>query len=136
MMKRLIIPAETERIDEVLEFLNGELEERGCPMKALMQISIASEEIFVNIANYAYAPGAGEAEITIEIEEEPLCAIIRFIDEGKAFNPLDKPDPDITLDVEEREVGGLGIYMVKKSMDEVLYARENGRNILEIRKRL
>ena len=136
MMKRLIIPAETERIDEVLEFLNGELEERGCPMKALMQISIASEEIFVNIANYAYAPGAGEAEINIEIEEEPLCAIIRFIDEGKAFNPLDKPDPDITLDVEEREVGGLGIYMVKKSMDEVLYARENGRNILEIRKRL
>lgn len=136
MMKRLILPAETERMDEVLDFLNGELEERGCPMKTLAQISIAAEEIFVNIAHYAYAPDAGEAEITIEIEEKPLCAVIRFIDVGKAFNPLNKPDPDITLDVEEREIGGLGIYMVKKSMDEVSYARENGRNILEIRKRL
>lgn len=135
-MKMMVLPADAERIDEMLEFIGAELEAYDCPPKALMQISIAAEEIFVNIANYAYSPGAGEAEISVGVEENPLCAVIRFADRGKPFDPLKKPDPDITLDVDEREIGGLGIYMVKKSMDQVSYSYEDGRNILEIRKRL
>lgn len=135
-MKRMILSAEVNRLDELIDFINAELEEHGLPMKTIMQIDIAVDEIFGNIANYAYAPDVGEAEVTIDVEQDPPCAVIRFTDKGRPFDPLKKPDPDVTLGVEEREIGGLGIYMVKKSMDEVSYAYEDGRNVLTMRKRL
>ena len=101
-----------------------------------MQIDVAVEEIFVNIASYAYAPGVGEAGIGIEIGGEPRCARIRFSDSGVPYDPLQRADPDITLPAEEREVGGLGIYMVKKTMDTVSYEHRDGQNLLAMEKRI
>lgn len=135
-MKQMILTAEVDRMDEVLDFINAELEAHDVSMKAIMQIDIAVEELFVNIAHYAYNPEIGEATVTVDVQEEPRSAVIRFIDRGKPYNPLSREDPDVTLDVEERQIGGLGIYMVKKSMDEVSYAYEDGQNILTIRKLL
>ena len=114
-MDELKIEAKVENLDEVLAFIDERLEEAGCPMKIQTQLDIAVEEIYVNIASYAYVPGSGNAEIGIEISREPEAAIIRFTDSGIPYNPLAKEDPDITLPAEERPIGGLGIYMVKKA---------------------
>ena len=105
-------------------------------MKTRLMIDMAVEEIFVNIAHYAYAAGGGTAEITARTEGDPVEAVIEFRDAGVPYDPLSRPDPDVTLSAEDRRIGGLGIYMVKKSMDEVRYRNEAGRNILTIRKRL
>ncbi len=130
------VPATDAELQHVSEFISGHLEAAGCSMKASMQIDVAVEEIFVNIAHYAYSPNTGDAHISIEIDGEPKMAEIEFRDNGMQFDPLAKPDPDITLSAEERGIGGLGIYMVKKSMDEVAYRYENGQNILTIKKSL
>lgn len=135
-MNKMVFSAEVSRLDDVIDFVNAELEQFDVPMKTMMQISIAVEEIFVNIAHYAYHPEIGDVEITVDVEEDPACAMICFADRGVPYDPLKKADPDITLGIEEREVGGLGIYMVKKSMDDVNYIREDNSNILTIRKRL
>lgn len=127
--------AETVRLDEVIEFIDEQLEQADCPIKIQMQLDIAVEEIFVNVAHYAYHPDVGEVEIKVEITENPKAAVITFLDSGKPFNPLEKPDPDITLSLEERKVGGLGIFMVKKTMDDVKYEFVNGHNCLELTKR-
>ena len=134
-MKELDIEAKVENLDQVLAFVDGVLEEYACSIKAQMQIDIAVEEVFVNIASYAYAPGSGDARIQIMLKE-PKKVFIRFIDQGVPFDPLEKPDPDVTLSAEERKIGGLGIYMVKKSMDEVSYEYKDGSNVLTIRKDL
>ncbi|MEG1108902.1 MAG: ATP-binding protein [Oscillospiraceae bacterium] len=135
-MEQLIIPAETERLDEVLSFVDGILENYNCPPAVQMQIDIAVEEIYVNIAHYAYNPDVGEAIIHCRVMPEPLSVIIEFIDGGVPYNPLERGDPDISLSAEERDVGGLGIYMVKNSMDYVSYRHEKGNNIFTIQKRL
>ena len=134
--KELSIPAEVEKLPELLSFLEQRLEEAGCPMKTQMQISVAAEEIFVNIANYAYAPGKGIATVRLAISQDPATATITFIDRGTPFDPLKKEDPDVTLSAEEREIGGLGIYMTKKAMDEVLYEYKDGQNRLTLIKKL
>lgn len=133
-MKKITLPAKVENVDAVTDFVNEALERFDCPMKASMQITIAVEEIFVNIAHYAYTPGEGEATIEAEVSENPRQAIIRFRDSGIPYNPLEKEDPDVTLSAEERDIGGLGIYMVKKSMDSLEYEYAGGQNILTIRK--
>ena len=133
-MSVLAVEAKTENLPKVLSFVDGTLEEAGCSMKTQMQIDVAVEEIFVNIASYAYAPGTGDAVIRTETGEDGVT--IEFRDRGKPFDPLAKADPDVTLSAEERQIGGLGIYMVKKSMDEVSYRHEDGENILTIRKKL
>ena len=135
-MNELIITAETKRLDEVLSFVDEVLEKYGCPTDTQIQIDIAVEEIYVNIANYAYNPEVGEATITCRVEKEPLRVIIEFQDGGVAYNPLDREDPDIELTAEERDIGGLGIYMVKNSMDNVSYRYESGKNIFTIEKKL
>lgn len=127
--------ARLDRLDEVLAFVDGILEELGCPMKIQMQLDIAVEELYVNIAHYAYAPETGPAAIRVETEPDRVVAIT-FVDWGVPFDPLKKPDPDITLSAEERQIGGLGIYMVKKSMDRMEYRHENGMNRLTIAKKL
>lgn len=132
VVKRL--NAETVRLDEVLEFIDGQLEKADCPMKTQMQIDVAAEEIFVNVANYAYHPEVGAVEIRVEITENPKTAVITFSDSGKPFNPLENPEPDITLSAEERKIGGLGIYMVKKIMDDVRYEFADDQNCLTIKK--
>lgn len=135
-MSELNIEAKTENLDKVLAFVDQHLEERGCAVQVQMQIDIAVEELFVNIAQYAYAPNIGVATIRVELQEDPLVVVITFIDNGIPYNPLAKEDPDITLSAEERQIGGLGIYMVKKSMDDMSYEYKDGQNILQIKKQL
>ena len=133
-MKELTLAATLENIEAVTDFVNEQLELLDCPMKAQMQINIAIDEIFSNIARYAYAPGSGDATVRVETVSDPPAVMITFIDAGTPYNPLTKEDPDTTLSAEEREIGGLGIYMVKKSMDAMEYAFEDGCNKLSIKK--
>ena len=133
-MKELVIEARRDNLNEVLGFVDEELEKLDCPIKTQMTIDIAVEEIYVNIASYAYTPNIGNATIRAEVEEDPLAIVLTFIDEGMPYDPLAKEDPDITLAAEERQIGGLGIYMVKKSMDDVSYKFEDGKNIFTIKK--
>ena len=128
--------ASLERIEKVTGVVNEQLESLDCPIKAQMQIDIAIDELFGNIAHYAYDPETGPATIRVEVQEEPLSVVITFIDNGAPYDPLAREDPDTSLSAEERQIGGLGIYMVKKSMDEITYAYQNGHNILTIKKSL
>lgn len=124
--------ADREKLHEVLAFTEGELEKRDCNMKTLMMISVMVEEIFVNIASYAYKNNKGNATIIMDFEDDKVY--MEFVDSGVEFNPLEKEDPDITLSAEERDIGGLGIYMVKKTMKDVKYERKNNENHLSFRK--
>lgn len=135
-MKELTIAATVENIDTVTDFVNEQLEAYDCPMKAQLQIAVAIDELFSNIAHYAYNPDVGQATVRVEVVENPLSVIITFIDNGIPYDPLKKEDPDITLSAEERDIGGLGIYMVKKTMDAVSYEYKDGCNILTIKKDL
>lgn len=135
-MKELTIPATVENIEKVTEFVNSQLEEINCPIKAKMQIDIAIDELFGNIAHYAYKPETGPATVRVEVTEAPISVIVTFIDHGIPYDPLKKDDPDVTLSAEERTIGGLGIFMVKKTMDEITYEYKDGQNILSIRKDL
>lgn len=127
-------PAKTDKLHEVLAFVEDELEKHNCPIKTQMLISVMVEEIFVNIALYAYPDSEGKATIGIEFSNDSVT--VSFKDTGVEFNPLAKEDPDITLKAEDREIGGLGIYMVKKSMDDVTYTRNGKENILSFKKRI
>ena len=133
-MRQLDIEAKIENLNEVLAFVDEQIEEAGCSMKIQMQIDVAVEEIFVNIAHYAYTPEVGPATIRVEITEDPLAAVLTFIDHGVPYDPLAKEDPDVSLPAEERQIGGLGIFMVKKTMDDVEYEYKDGQNILKIKK--
>lgn len=135
-MKELNIDAAVENIEKVTDFVNATLESLDCPMKAMAQIDIAIDELFGNIAYYAYKPDVGPATVRVEVTENPLSVIITFMDNGVPYDPLAKDDPDVTKNAEDREIGGLGIYLVKKSMDEISYEYKDGHNILRIRKNL
>ena len=135
-MKELTLAAKVENIQIVTAFVDEQLEELDCPMKAQMQIDIAIDELFSNIAHYAYHPGVGDATVQVDVIKEPLSVVITFMDKGVPYDPLSEDEPDITLSAEERKIGGLGIFMVKKNMDEIAYRYENGSNILSIRKNL
>ena len=134
-MKSLVVTAVADNLEEITEFVNEELEQYGCGPRTQMQIEVAVEEIFANIVNYAYET-EGEAEIRCEVLEEPLRVVIQFLDDGKPFNPLEKEDADISSEALAAREGGLGILMVRKSMDGVRYSFEDGRNILTIEKNL
>lgn len=135
-MKEKVFEAKDENMLEMLGFVEQELENYGCSMRMQTAISVALEEVFINVAHYAYPDGNGKAKVSINIDpttDEMTCILS---DSGIAFNPLTQDDPDITLPVEQREIGGLGILIVKKTMDYVEYSRENGENILTMRKKL
>lgn len=136
MSKELQIEANVERLQEVLDFIDGCIEDLGCPPKVGMQIDIAAEEIFVNIASYAYAPVSGTATVRVEVSGEPLVVTLTFMDGGKPFDPTKAQDPNVALSAEEREIGGLGIFMTKKIMDDVSYEYRDGKNILTLKKGL
>lgn len=135
-MKELNISATVENIAAVTAFIDEQLEELDCPMKTQLQVDVAIDELFGNIAHYAYNPEVGAATVRVEVTENPLSVVITFIDNGVPYDPLAKADPDVTLSAEEREIGGLGIYMVKKSMDDISYEYKNGQNILRIKKHI
>ena len=135
-MKELNLTATIENIPVATDFVNEELEALDCPMKTQMQIDVAIDELFSNIARYAYNPDTGPATVRVEVEEDPLCVIITFIDNGKQYDPLSTETPDITLPAEERDIGGLGVFLVRKTMDDVTYEYKNGQNILRIKKHI
>ena len=111
-MQELNIEAKTENLEKVLEFVDEEIDKLEISQKIRTQIDIAVEELFVNIAHYAYRPDVGPATVRVEVEKEPPAVSITFIDHGIPYDPLAKEDPDITLSAEERHIGGLGIFMV------------------------
>ena len=133
-VNEMTVSATIENIETVTEFVDKQLEEAGCSSKAEIQINVAIDELFSNIAHYAYHPETGDATVRVEVCEEPLSVIITFIDNGMPYDPLQNEDPDISLSADERKVGGLGIFMVKKTMDEVTYEYKDGKNILTIKK--
>ena len=137
-MESLQIKAATENLDTVLDFVNTVLESMDCSMKNQIQIDMAVEELFVNIAHYAYEGGEGDALICAGPDTDSGNRVLRitFSDRGIPFDPLAKEDPDISLSVEKREIGGLGIFMAKKIMDHMEYRYENGQNILTMTKKL
>lgn len=135
-MKELTVDATLESIPVITAFVDEQLEAYDCPMKAQAQIDIAIDELFSNIVHYAYHPGVGPATVCVEVLEEPLSVVITFIDQGIPYDPLAKADPDVTLDAQDRDIGGLGIYIVKKNMNEITYEYKDGKNILRIRKDL
>lgn len=135
-MKELTLDATIENVTAVTSFVDEQLERLGCPPESQAQIDIAIDELFSNIAYYAYNPKTGPATVRVEVLEEPLSVEITFIDSGVAYNPLAKDDPDLSLSADEREIGGLGIFIVKNSMDDVAYEYKDGKNILRIRKNI
>ena len=132
-MKELFIEALTDNLDKVLAFVDEQLEATECSMKIQMQIDLAVEEIFVNIANYAYDPETGPATVRVDVTPDGTVVTITFVDNGVPYDPLAKADPDITLSAEQRDIGGLGIFLVKKNMDDVSYEYVNGSNILTLK---
>ncbi|MBQ1955659.1 MAG: ATP-binding protein, partial [Clostridia bacterium] len=129
-MTNRTFPAKTDALSDVLEFVEQTLEGFDCPMKIQMAICVAVEEVFVNIARYAYPEGEGDMRLEIGFDKEKRAVTFRMTDRGVPFDPLKKSDPDISLSAEEREIGGLGIFITKKTMDTLSYAYENGENIL------
>ena len=135
-MKELTIEATPENVDTVVAFVDEQLEEYGCGMKEQMAIDVAIDELFANIAHYAYKPDVGYATVRVDVLKEPLSVEVTFIDNGRQYDPLAKEDPDTTLSLEDREIGGMGILIVKKSMDAVSYEYKDGKNILTIKKNI
>ncbi|MBQ1317735.1 MAG: ATP-binding protein [Lachnospiraceae bacterium] len=130
------IEAENDNLSEVQSFVEERLSETTCPARAKMQIGLAVEEIFVNIASYAYAPGKGKALVRVEVSGTPVRVTVTFVDGGVPYDPLAKDDPDVTLSAAEREIGGLGIFLTRQVMDDVAYEYKDGKNILTLKKNL
>ena len=135
-MKEKVFSARKDALPEVMSFTEECLQNFDCPMKSQMAICVAVEEIFVNIASYAYGEGTGEASLAFGFDEKERLMTLVVSDEGVPFNPLKREEPDITLSAAEREIGGLGIFITKKTMDTVDYSFENGKNILTMTKKL
>ena len=133
MVNELKIEAKKENFEKVLAFVDEALEKAGVPYEVQLSVEMAIEEIYLNIVYYAYAQKDGDAIILADINEKDKILTLTFIDEGPEYNPLLKEDPDTTMDIMDRPIGGLGILMVKKMMDDVAYCRENGENHLTIK---
>lgn len=132
--RTLTLPAKVQSLDAAQDFLAEFLEERGATAKCKHQLALAFEEAFVNVAHYAYPDGDGDVELTLE--EADGVAAVTIADHGRPYDPSTKPDPDVTLDAEHRDIGGLGIYMVKKLCDNVSYRYAEGKNILRMEKKI
>ena len=132
----ITLPAVVKNIGTITAFIEDELDKLDCPIKPKTQISIAVDEVIANVAMYAYAPGTGDVTVHFDFDEADRMAVITITDDGMPFNPMEKEDPDVGLPAEERGIGGLGIFLVKKTMDGMDYRRENGKNVLCIRKRI
>ena len=135
-VKELTLEAKVANLQQVLAFVDENLTSMRCPMKILMQIDVAVEEIFVNVASYAYTPNTGSVTIRMDLQEKPRAVVITFIDSGIPYNPLAKEDPDVSLSAEERSIGGLGIFMVKKTMDKMEYEYTDQKNVLKMYKNI
>jgi len=130
-MKKLVVPAKLENLDKASDFITRGGKSLGFDEKKLSQIKLAAEEVIVNIINYAYPKGEGEIEISYSQRDDGAFKI-EIIDRGIPFDPLSLPDPDVGASLEERKIGGLGIYLVRRVMDEMNYKREDGKNVLTL----
>ena len=135
-MKEITVDATIENMDTVTAFVDDFLDQIACPMKSKIQINIVIDEIFGNICHYAYKDSVGAVTVRVESGNTPKAVFLTFTDNGIPYNPLETEDPDITLSSEERKIGGLGIYLVKKNMDEMKYEYVNQQNRLWMEKRL
>lgn len=131
-MKEITVDATIDNVQTITDFVDERLEEMNCPVKAQMQIDIVIDELCSNVARYAYSDRTGKVTVSVDTADKPMKVWLTFTDEGVPYNPLAKEDPDITLSAEERKLGGLGIYMVKKMMDEFRYEYKDGKNIVTV----
>ena len=131
---RLTVSSEVSQLETIIAHVDEYLESLDCPIKAQMQIDVAIDEVFSNISFYAYEGNVGDVVVEIAPLSGNVGVKLRLTDSGIPYNPLLKEDPDITLSAEERPIGGLGIFIVKKTMDTVEYFRENDHNILVMTK--
>jgi sigma-B regulation protein RsbU (phosphoserine phosphatase) len=132
-MKELTFEASIDKLEEVIDFVNSELKRINCPQELQSQIELAVDEVFTNIVNYAYKPATGKAVIGIAVGNE---VTLRFEDSGKPYNLLEEAPPDLTKPLMEREIGGLGVFLVKKFMNTINYTRLGDKNILVMTKRI
>ena len=135
-VNEMTLQATLDNLPEVTAFIDSQLEELDCPMKAQFQIDVAIDELFTNIATYAYGDSTGNVTVRLDTQEDPRAVLITFIDNGVPYNPLEQEEPDITLAAEDRPIGGLGIFVVKKTMDDMSYDYKDGQNILRIKKKI
>ena len=133
-MEEITVKAEIDNIHKVTEFVESILEGADCPAKVCIQISLCVDELFSNIAHYSYPDREGDATVAVEVRNDEKTAEITFCDSGIPYNPLEKEDPDTTLSADERPIGGLGIFLVKKNVDDIIYEYRDGKNVLKIRK--
>jgi anti-sigma regulatory factor (Ser/Thr protein kinase) len=135
-MKELTVEAKLENLRQVKDFVNGELETLDCPAETRMQLQIVIDEVFGNIARYAYPEETGSATVRFETEQTPRSVVLTFLDCGIPFDPLKAEAPDTSLKARERTIGGLGIFMVRKLTDEVRYEYKEGQNVLSVSKQV
>ena len=135
-MQEITVPAAVDQTGKVTDFVERQLETLGCSQRVIYQVDIAIDELFSNISYYAYRPDTGPATVRVEVQKDPMAVIITFIDHGVPYDPLANADPDVTLSAEERAEGGLGIFLVKKAMDDIRYEYRDGQNILTIVKHI
>ena len=131
-MKELTVDATIENLTVVTGFINAQLDRLDCPLEKRFMIDVAIDELFGNIARYAYGTDTGKATVRFETDDNPPAVMITFIDSGIPFNPLEIAEPDTTLTAQERKIGGLGVFIVKQTMDKTEYTYANGQNILTI----
>ncbi|MDR1250162.1 MAG: ATP-binding protein [Treponema sp.] len=131
--REITLSAELDNLDQLLEWTETILEDYSCPARIAQQLAVATEEIFVNIARYAYAERTGDVTVRIGRAGDVLAA--QFEDGGIPFDPLDWPNPKTTGSIEERSIGGRGIFLVKKLSDRVAYRRFEDKNLLTIFKK-
>ena len=136
MKEELVIEAVIDNLDDVNLFVHKSIEQFEVSKRTLMQLDVVVEEIFVNIASYAYSPNTGLVKIQLKTDIEPLSISLTFIDSGVPYNPLEKSDPDVDLSADDRQIGGLGIFLTKNFVDDISYQFLDGRNILKIEKHL
>ena len=134
--KELKVDATVESIPAVTDFVDQELDAIGCSVKAKTQFNVAIDEIVSNVARYAYEDGVGPLLVRFAYEEGTRTVSLTFVDRGMPYNPLQKADPDVSLSAEDRPIGGLGVFLVKKTMDKMDYAYKHGQNVLTIQKTL
>ncbi len=133
--RTLSVPSKAEDLYEVLDFISSCLSRSSPSKEVISQLQLVVEEVFVNISKYAYQPpGSGDVKITCAVEKEMMKVTLTFEDSGQAFDPLQKPDPDTSEPLDDRKIGGLGIFLVKNHVDGISYRREDGKNILTIEK--
>ena len=135
-MKELRVDAVPESLQQLKSFVDAELTEAGYPVETRRQMDIAVDEVFGNIARYAYEGTTGSAVLRIETQRTPQAVVLTFLDSGIPFDPLQTEAPDTTLKARERKIGGLGIFVVKKLMDEAHYEYADGMNVLRLKKRI